>query len=112
MNVSGLTSSVSDARHLATIASAGADSYPPPARRASSSTTSKPTLWRVPLYFGPGFPSPAISFTGLRAPRSGAAGWLLLLLFLLGGRRRRLAFLVLLALLDDFGLRRCGRRCR
>ena len=34
-----------------------------PWRRASSSATSKPTLCRVPRYFAPGLPRPAMSFT-------------------------------------------------
>src|SRR5438552_10998514 len=73
-------------------------------RRASSSTTSNPTLCRVPLYSMPGLPSPTIAFN----VQSAICNSLLLLVFLflfLG--------LFLLALLDDLGLRRRrGRRCR
>src|SRR5262249_45778032 len=114
MKVSGLTSSVSDARHRATIASAGADSNASAARRASSSITSNPTLCRVPLYLDPGFPSPAISFTAPANRRCGCrlpATALLLLLVLLGRGGGRLgAFFFLLALLDHLGLGRRRRR--
>src|SRR6266566_5365461 len=106
MNVSGLprrtvspnTSSRSAAgRILAISASAGADSNSTCARRANSSSTSKPTLWRVPRYRAPGLPSPKIAFNSLL---------LLFLCFL------RFLFL-LLALLDDFRFGRCrGRRGR
>src|ERR1700704_5530649 len=91
MKVSGFTSSTgpSARRHFAISASAGADSKPTDSRRASSSTTSKPTLCRVPLYWEPGLPSPTIAFT---------SELFLLVVLLLG------LFLVLLALLQDFGL--------
>src|SRR5438093_3247757 len=127
MNVSGFNSNVSDPRHLASSASAGADSNATSPRRASSSMTSKPTLWRVPLNFAPGFPSPAMSFIRLRARPSArqaprlqlptATALLLLLLFLFrrrcrSSRCRLRAFLFLLALLDDLGLRRRGDRSR
>jgi hypothetical protein len=63
MNVIGLARSVSRARHRAISASAGAASNARPPRRASSSITAKPMLCRVARYFGPGFPSPTMSFT-------------------------------------------------
>src|SRR2546422_9212085 len=69
-------------------------------RRASSSTTSNPTLCRVPLYSSPGFPSPTTAFiqsairnqSAVRNPQC----LLLLLLFLL---HLLALFLFLLALL-------------
>ena len=65
MNVSGFPSSTavpSGCRIFVTRASAGDDSKVAECRRASSSATAKPMLWRVPRYFAPGLPSPTISF--------------------------------------------------
>src|SRR3977135_1521410 len=74
-------------------------------RRASSSTTSKPTLCRVAAYSAPGLPNPTMAFID---------SLFLLLLFLLLLFLGLWLFFVLLALLDDFGLGRWrgGRRGR
>src|SRR3954471_5657055 len=107
MNVIGLAikTASSPRRHFAISASAGADVNSIPARRASSSTTAKPMLCRVPMYFDPGLPRPTIAFIN---------SLFLLLLFLLVFFLLLRLVLVLLALLDDFGLgrRRRGRRSR
>src|SRR5690349_14412191 len=39
-------------------------------RRASSSSTHQPALWRVPAYFAPGLPRPKMMYSGLRC-----VGW-------------------------------------
>ena len=75
---------------------------PARAARASRSTTSNPTLCRVPRYFAPGLPSPATSFMPPQALTSPSCPFLVLVL-------------LDLALLDDLGLgrrRRCRRRGR
>src|SRR6266566_4796456 len=73
-------------------------------RRATSSTTSNPTLCRVALYSAPGLPSPTIAFN-LQSAICNLQLLFLLLLFLFLG-------FFLLALLDDLGLgRRRRRRC-
>src|SRR5438270_10119944 len=94
----------SSRRHLAISASAGADANCRPPRRASSSTTAKPMLCRVPVYFGPGLPNPTIAF--IDAIRAALFLLLLFLIFFFV-----LLVLVLLTLLDDLRLSRCRRRC-
>ena len=86
MNVSGLTSSTSAPRATcATSASMprGADSHSARCRSASRSTTSKPTLCRVPAYSRPGFPRPTINFIAGRALIRHARELQALLLFFL-----------------------------
>src|SRR5436305_15260776 len=56
MNVCGSASSVSPASATSELHSRPAREAP--ARRASSSTTRKPTLWRVSRYSSPGLPNP------------------------------------------------------
>src|SRR5688572_23734689 len=105
MNVSGLATSIGSTPYrLATNISgtcAGARAIVNWCRRAISSATRNPTLWRVSRYSRPGFPRPTMSFM----PSGGSEDPLPL---------RLLAFLVGLALLDDLGLRcwRGGRRVR
>src|SRR5512138_3022144 len=128
MNVSGLaTNSASSPNVLAIIAPGtcdGAIASVRLCRRAISSTTMKPTLWRVSRYSRPGFPSPTIrriyKLTNLQIDE--LTGQIVnsnptirkfthptISLFLRG-----FLFLLGLPLLNDFrfGGRRCSRGCR
>src|SRR6266481_2776438 len=72
MNVSGLSSATLwPSRRISAICPENFDFHEPPCRRASSSTTSWPTLWRLRAYSRPGLPRPTTSRSSdeARSPR-------------------------------------------